>query len=353
MTRVVDIADGFTSATEPTVSMGSTNLLENFANDAAFVSANGTAQKGDIYFNTTSNVPKYFNGTTWENIADNDTIADHISDTTDAHAGTAITNTPSGNLAATTVQGALNELQSDVDSRALASDLTTHISDTTTHGTTGDIVGTTDTQTLSAKTFGDAVTMTQVSTPSNPSASKNKLYFKSDDKLYKLTSGGVESEVAGSSSTERIAIIKRLSGSATTVSNTASTATTAPLTTLTEYGTSFLSIGSNQITIESGTYEILWNIVVTSSISSYTSTTSGLYNTTDTAYIEYGSPLYQDNNSTQLTSCPTIGYGVFTIGASKVLELRQLTYATSSGTTQIPAGTSTGSPVNIRIRKLA
>lgn len=43
----------------------------------------------------------------------------HIADTTDAHAGSAITNTPSGNLAATDVQGALNELQSDVDTRAI------------------------------------------------------------------------------------------------------------------------------------------------------------------------------------------------------------------------------------------
>lgn len=50
----------------------------------------------------------------------------HLADTTDAHAGTAITNTPSGNLAATTVQGALNELQSDVDTRATSAALTAH-----------------------------------------------------------------------------------------------------------------------------------------------------------------------------------------------------------------------------------
>ncbi len=54
----------------------------------------------------------------------------HTTDVADAHAGSAITNTPSGNLAATTVQGALNELQSDVDTRALASDLSAHLADT-------------------------------------------------------------------------------------------------------------------------------------------------------------------------------------------------------------------------------
>jgi hypothetical protein len=40
-------------------------------------------------------------------------IADHLADTADAHAGTAITNTPAGAIAATTVQAAINELDSE------------------------------------------------------------------------------------------------------------------------------------------------------------------------------------------------------------------------------------------------
>jgi predicted FMN-binding regulatory protein PaiB len=58
-------------------------------------------------------------------------IDDHIADTTDAHDASAISNVPSGNLTATDVQGALNELQSDIDTRALASDLTDHLNDAT------------------------------------------------------------------------------------------------------------------------------------------------------------------------------------------------------------------------------
>lgn len=45
----------------------------------------------------------------------------HINDTVDAHDASAISNIPSGNLAATEVQAALNELQSDIDTRALDS----------------------------------------------------------------------------------------------------------------------------------------------------------------------------------------------------------------------------------------
>ena len=44
-------------------------------------------------------------------------ISDHLTDTTDAHDASAISNVPAGNLAATDVQAALDELQSDVDSR--------------------------------------------------------------------------------------------------------------------------------------------------------------------------------------------------------------------------------------------
>jgi hypothetical protein len=43
-------------------------------------------------------------------------------------------------------------------------------------------------QTLTNKTFGDAITNLKIATPANPASGYNKLYFKNDDKLYKLTS---------------------------------------------------------------------------------------------------------------------------------------------------------------------
>lgn len=45
----------------------------------------------------------------------------------------------------------------------------------------------------------------QIATPSNPSSGRNKLYFKSDDVLYKLTSAGSESAVGGLISTTQYA----------------------------------------------------------------------------------------------------------------------------------------------------
>jgi len=46
-------------------------------------------------------------------------LSDHLADATDAHTASAITNVPSGNLAATDVQTALDELQSDIDTRVV------------------------------------------------------------------------------------------------------------------------------------------------------------------------------------------------------------------------------------------
>ena len=56
-------------------------------------------------------------------------LSDHISDASDAHDASAISSVPAGNLAASNVQAALDELQSDIDSRALASGLSDHLSD--------------------------------------------------------------------------------------------------------------------------------------------------------------------------------------------------------------------------------
>jgi len=124
----------------------------------------------------------------------------HVNDSSAAHAASAVSNTPSGNLAATDVQGALNELQSDVDTRATSSALTTHTGASTgVHGVTGSVVGTSDTQTLSAKTFSDAVTLAEISTPTTPSSGFGKVYFKADGSLYQLSDSGAETKVGSGS----------------------------------------------------------------------------------------------------------------------------------------------------------
>ena len=69
MTRILDFADGFTSATAPAgVGVSATGFIA-YANAADFVTANGTAIDGDAYYDTTSNkVMTYENGS-WVEMA--------------------------------------------------------------------------------------------------------------------------------------------------------------------------------------------------------------------------------------------------------------------------------------------
>lgn len=89
-------------------------------------------QLADLVFDNTGMV--YAAGTDPQTaIGQLDTALDDHADTaaTAAHTAANIEVTPSGNLAATDAQAALQELQSDIDTRATSTDLTNHLNDTT------------------------------------------------------------------------------------------------------------------------------------------------------------------------------------------------------------------------------
>lgn len=85
------------------------------------------------------------------------TSTDTLTGKTIAATSNTITTQPSGNLAATELNAALDELQKDIDTRATSSALTTHTGASSgVHGVTGSVVGTTDSQTLTNKTISGA-----------------------------------------------------------------------------------------------------------------------------------------------------------------------------------------------------
>jgi len=74
--RILDFSDGFSSESVPSQGAVTQNAILTFVDDAAYVTAKGSAAaSGDLYFNTTSNVQRHYDGAAWVN---SDTILNSL-----------------------------------------------------------------------------------------------------------------------------------------------------------------------------------------------------------------------------------------------------------------------------------
>lgn len=93
------------------------------------------------------------------------------------------------------LSGVTSGVQAQLNAKASSSDLSTHMSDTTTHGTTGDIVGTSDTQNLSNKTFTNVTNFTD--TTESTTKDTGALVIEGGVGIEKSVTVGVNLEVLG------------------------------------------------------------------------------------------------------------------------------------------------------------
>lgn len=101
MSKKLNFFDGAESSTTPTIGNIAAADLVQYANDAAYEAANvGAPTTGNLYYNTTDDVIRWYNGTAWQTVSDS---ADHSYD-----------NASSG-LTATNTQAAIDEVEGRVD----------------------------------------------------------------------------------------------------------------------------------------------------------------------------------------------------------------------------------------------
>ena len=199
MTKVIDFGDGFTSSTEPATEGSISSFYSPYANDAAYEAIH-TAVNGSCYYDTTLDVVKVYDGATWrttERALDNATTSDPgaSNDNTEGYEVLSLwLNTSSGAFFRATDVSTGAAVWQEI---AADSVLDSHISATAAHGATGAVVGTTNSMTLTNKTFDDEITLQEIATPSTPSAGYMKVYPKADSKMYKLDDTGAESELGG------------------------------------------------------------------------------------------------------------------------------------------------------------
>lgn len=242
--RTINFYDGYTSSTNPDITQVDVNSVVIYADDASF-EADYSLEAGSMYYNTTINQIKYYNGTEWKAIADESDLAAHTGDASihfteasidhnsilnngsvshgdlDEHVIDTSIHYQESAIDHASIQNVGNNSHADIDIHisdttihftegsidhtAITNigtnshaDIDTHIGNTAAHGTSGTVVGTSDAQTFTNKKFDDALTFKEVATPSNPSSGYRTIYPKNDGKFYQLTSAGEEKELGSS-----------------------------------------------------------------------------------------------------------------------------------------------------------
>jgi len=115
--RKISFVDGASSETVPTIGNLVASNLVQYANDAAFEAGEqGSPTTGNLYYNTTDNVIRYYNGTSWVSV----NVAADVS----------YDNSTSG-LTATDTQGAIDEVEARVDTNE--SDISTNAGNISTN----------------------------------------------------------------------------------------------------------------------------------------------------------------------------------------------------------------------------
>ncbi|WP_094607722.1 hypothetical protein SPSIL_009160 [Sporomusa silvacetica DSM 10669] len=247
----------------------------------------------------------------------------HIAATAAAHDASAITNTASGTISATTVQAALNELGTEKAALAGAA-FTGAVTMASTLGVTGAITAAGG---VVGALTGNAATATKLATARTITLSGDVTGSGSFDGSANL------SITTTSNSSPSYAIITDEKTSGTSGgSGTASTWNTRDLNTIKVDTDSIVTLSSNQFTLQSGTYLI----EAVAPVYAAGNNRTRLQNITDSTTIAYGNNCLTSTGTYANGASSTL-YAKFTISAAKVFELQHWIQSAAGGSSVLGA----------------
>lgn len=237
-TKRINFTDGFSSEVVPAETIVSSNGAHlQYVDDAAYEAANGAGSNGSIYYNTTTNKTREYVAGAWRN---QDSASSHTYD-----------NSSSG-LSATDSQAAIDEVEArvDINSSKVSADgsVETH-SDVTSAGS-GAIITSAERSAIGTNTTSISDHLADTTDAHDASAISNVAAGNIEATNVQAAIDELDASIGG-----KIGRVKvDFTNFTASVSGDPTWKTTALI--LIDGDTSFMSIASNQLTLDAGTYRI-------------------------------------------------------------------------------------------------
>jgi len=187
-------------------------ITPDYAENGVYRTGRMVFYSGDLYRANTdiAAAPAVFDAGDWDVVLTAAQLAAIATNTADIATNTGNIATNTADIATNTGNIGTNTGNIGTNTTGIgtnASNHSSHVGASSAHGVSGDVLGTTDAQTVTNKTFDDSITLKELaSTPSTPASGYKAIYPKNDGKFYTLDDAGNEVEIGSGGTGDAFAI---------------------------------------------------------------------------------------------------------------------------------------------------